>query len=138
MTGSKATGQAKIAVDTDAQTVSVSLDVAGLKTEDLWANLAKTPMGPIHLHIYGGHDHSAQADSALMFPLPYGPAYAPTAKGFHVEMKDTPYAQGAKAVNSRASFDDFVASLQAGRIVLNIHTNAHTDGEISGDVVPAA
>lgn len=137
MTGSQATGQAKILVDTDTQTVSVSLEVAGLKTDDLWANLAKTPMGPIHLHIYGGHDHSAAADSALLFPLPMGPTYAATAKGFHVEIKDAPYAANAKAVNSKATFDEFVNSLEAGRIVVNIHTDKNNDGEISGDVVPA-
>ena len=136
MTGSKATGQAKILVNTDTQTVDVALNVEGL-AEDLWTNLAKSPMGAIHLHIYGGHDHSAAADSALLFPLPMGPTYSPTAKGFKVEMKAEPYAEGAKLVNSKASFDEFVASLQAGRIVHRHHTNRNNDGEISGDVVPA-
>jgi len=138
MTGSKATGQAKISVNTDTQTVDVSLDVEGLKTEDLWTNLAKSPLGAIHLHIYGGHDHSAAADSALLFPLPMGPTYSATAKGFHVEVKDAPYAAAAKTVNSKATFDEFVESLQAGRIVMNIHTNRNNDGEISGDVSPVA
>lgn len=137
MTGSKATGQAKILVNTDTQTVDVSLDVQGLKTDDLWTNLAKSPMGAIHLHIYGGHDHSAAADSALLFPLPMGPTYSATAKGFHVEIKDAPYGVAAKTVNSKATFDEFVGSLQAGRIVMNVHTNSHNDGEISGDVTPA-
>jgi len=137
MTGSKATGRAKISVNTDTQTVNVSLDVEGLKTEELWTSLARSPMGAIHLHIYGGHDHSAAADSALLFPLPMGPTYSATAKGFHVEVKDAPYAAAAKTVNSKATFDEFVASLQAGRIVMNIHTNKNNDGEISGDVVPA-
>jgi len=137
MTGSKATGQAKISVNTDTQTVNVSLDVEGLKTEDLWTNLAKSPMGAIHLHIYGGHDHSAAQDSALLFPLPMGPTYSATPKGFHVEIKDAPYATAAKTVNSKATFDEFVASLQGGRIVMNVHTNSHNDGEISGDVTPA-
>ena len=136
MTGSKAVGQATISVDTDTQTVNVSLDVVGLRTEDLWTNLAASPMGAIHLHIYGGHDHSAAADSALLFPLPMGPTYAATPKGFHVEIKNAPYAPAARTVNSKATFDEFVASLQAGRIVMNIHTNQHNDGEISGDVVP--
>lgn len=134
MTGSKATGEATISVNTDAQTVNISLDVVGLKTEDLWTNLAPTPMGAIHLHIYGGHDHSASADSALLFPLPLGPTYVATAKGFRVEIKDAPYGPNAKAVNSKASFDEFVSSLQSGRIVMNIHTNRNNDGEISGDV----
>ena len=52
-------------------------------------------------------------------------------------MKAEPYAEGAKLVNSKASFDEFVAALSGGRIVVNIHTNSKTDGEISGDVVSA-
>ena len=136
-TGSRATGQALIAVDTDRQTVDLTLDVHGLSTDDLWASLLKTPMGPIHLHVYGGHDHSNPDSAQLMFPAPYGPAYTGTSGGFHVSIKAEPYAEGAKRVNSQASFDEFVSSLQTGRIVINIHTNRFTDGEISGDVLPA-
>jgi hypothetical protein len=136
-TGSKATGEAKIRINTEAQTVDVALNVEGLKIEDLWTNLLHSPMGAIHLHVYGSKDHGGGADSALMFPLPYGPNYVATPKGFKVEMKAEPYADGAKLVNSKASFDDFVAALSNGRIVVNIHTNAKTDGEISGDVGPA-
>jgi hypothetical protein len=135
-TGSKATGEAKIRVNTDTQTVDVALNVEGLKIEDLWTNLLHSPMGAIHLHVYGSKDHGGGSDSALMFPLPFGPNYVATPKGFKVEMKAEPYAQGAKLVNSKASFDEFVAALAGGRIVVNIHTNAKTDGEISGDVVP--
>lgn len=138
MTGSKATGQAKILVNTDAQTVDVALNVEGLKIEDLWTNLLHSPMGAIHLHVYGSHDHGGGVESALMFPLPYGPNYVATAKGFKVDMKAEPYAVGAKLVNSKASFDEFVSSLSTGRIVVNIHTNTKNDGEISGDVVPVA
>ena len=137
-TGSKATGEARIRVNTDAQTVDVTLNVEGLRIEDLWTNLLHSPMGAIHLHVYGSRDHGGAADSALMFPLPYGPNYVATPKGFRVEMKAEPYAAGAKLVNSKASFDEFVAALSGGRIVVNIHTNARTDGEISGDVAPAA
>jgi hypothetical protein len=136
-TGSKATGAAKILVNTDAQTVDVMLNVEGLKIEDLWTNLLHSPMGAIHLHIYASKDHGGGQDSALMFPLPYGPNYVATPKGFKVDMKGEPYATGAKLVNSKASFDDFVAALSNGRIVVNIHTNNKTDGEISGDVTPA-
>jgi hypothetical protein len=136
-TGSKAMGQAKIIVDTDAQTVDVALNVEGLKIEDLWSNLLHSRMGAIHLHVYGSTDHGAGTGSALMFPLPYGPNYVATPKGFRVESKAEPYAEGAKLVNSKASFDEFVAALSNGRIVVNIHTNNKTDGEISGDVGPA-
>lgn len=137
-TGSKATGQAMIVVNTDTETVDVALTVEGLKIDDLWTNLLHSPMGAIHLHVYGSHDHGGGADSALMFPLPYGPNYRATPEGFKVEMKAEPYAVGAKLVNSKASFDEFVAALSGGRIVVNIHTNAKNDGEISGDVAPAA
>jgi hypothetical protein len=136
-TGSRATGQARIVVDTDAQTVDVALNVEGLKIEDLWTNLLHSAMGAIHLHVYGSRDHGGGADSALMFPLPYGPDYVATPRGFKVEMKAEPYAAGARLVNSRATFDEFVAALSGGRIVVNIHTNSKTDGEISGDVAPA-
>ena len=137
MTGSRAVGRATISVDTEAQTVSIALNIEGLTTGDLWSNLAKTPLGAIHLHIYGGRDHSAAADSMLLFPLPMGPTYTATAKGFRVEISQAPYALSAKAVNSKASFEDFVSALQAGRVVLNVHTNRVNDGEISGDVIPA-
>jgi hypothetical protein len=136
-TGSKATGQALIVVDTDRRTVGMTLDVKGVGVDGLWTNLLKTPMGPIHLHVYGGHDHSNPDSAELMFPAPYGPGYEPTAAGFKVEMKNVAYDTGARLVNSKASFDEFVSALEGGRIVLNIHTNRFNDGEISGDVVPA-
>ncbi len=137
MTGSKATAHAKILVHTDTQTVDVLLNVDGLKIDELWTKLRNSPKGPIHLHIYGSHDHSGNAGAALIFPLPYGPNYVATARGFSVDLKGAPYAAGAKLVDSDASFDDFVSSLQNGRLVLNIHTNANPAGEISGDVIPA-
>lgn len=52
-------------------------------------------------------------------------------------MSDYPYAQGAAALESDASFDAFVAGLESGAVVLNIHTDAHQAGEISGLVVRA-
>ena len=64
-----------------------------------------------------------------------GPA---TATGFEVEIQAAPYAENARRVNSSGAFDDFVASQQAGRVAPNVHANRFTDGEISGDVVPAA
>ncbi|MBS0411016.1 MAG: CHRD domain-containing protein [Proteobacteria bacterium] len=137
-TGSDATGQANIRVDTDAKTVDVTLDVQGIAEDELWSQLAKSPMGPIHLHRYGSHDHTDPSSASLLFPLPMGPAYSPTAKGFHVDLKGYAYAAGAAALHSDASFDDFVSAMQNGQVVLNIHTNAEHDGEISGEVVPAA
>ena len=137
ITGSKATGTARIVVHTHTQTVDIAMDVSGLGVDDLSRGLRPSPMGPIHLHLYGGTDHSPQANAALVFPLPYGTTYAPSATGFAVRMTAMPYAKGAALVNTQTSFADFVAALQSGKVVLNIHTNRFGDGEISGDVAPA-
>jgi hypothetical protein len=138
MTGSKATGRALIRVDTDRQTVDVKLEVSGLSVDQLSNGLRGTPMGPIHLHIYGSHNHGKDADAALVFPLPYGPSYAPTPGGFTVETGAVDYAKGARLVNTRASFADFVAAMKDELIVLNVHTNRYGDGEISGEVLAAS
>lgn len=137
ITGSKATGRARIVVHTHTQTVDIALDVAGLGVEDLSRGLRASPMGPIHLHIYGGTDHSPAADAALVFPVPYGPAYVTSATGFAVRMTGLDYAKGAALVNTQTGFKDFVAALSTGKVVLNVHTNRFGDGEISGDVTPA-
>ena len=117
------------------RTLDLTLDVQGLTLDDLWSKLAKAPMGPIHLHLYGSHDH-ADPNSSLLFPLPMGEGYRATPTGFRVVMKNYPYAEGALRLRSDVTFDDFVKSLDGGKVVLNIHTNTKTDGEISGDVVP--
>lgn len=135
-TPSKAQGQARIVVDTDTQTVDMQLDVKGLKTDELWTTLVKAPIGPVHLHVYGHGSHDAD-NSALAFPFPYGVAYAPTAEGFKVEAKGYRYDLSAASVGSKASFDEFVRSMRAGDVALNIHTNAYHDGEIGGPVVEA-
>jgi CHRD domain-containing protein len=137
ITGSKATGHAVIRLDTDKQTVDVKLAVRGLSVDQLSNGLRGTPMGPIHLHIYGTHVHSKDADAALVFPLPYGPSYAPTADGFTVETGAVTYAKGAGLVNTKATFAEFVHAMQGELIVLNVHTNRFGDGEISGDVLAA-
>ncbi|HEX8232420.1 MAG TPA: CHRD domain-containing protein [Caulobacteraceae bacterium] len=135
-TGSKATGAAKIKVDTERQRVSVDLTVEGITTEALWDKLVAAPIGPIHLHKYAT---PAGGASVLVVPLPYGADYHATARGMHVTATDMDYAAGARLVNSTLSFEDFVSALREGLIVLNIHTDAHNPGEISGLVtVPGA
>ncbi|MBS0296539.1 MAG: CHRD domain-containing protein [Proteobacteria bacterium] len=133
-TPSKAQGRARIVVDTDAQTVDMELVVRGLKTDELWTTLVKAPIGPVHLHVYGHGSHDPD-NSALAFPFPYGASYAPTAEGFKVEAKGYRYDLSAASVGSKASFDEFVHSMRAGDVALNIHTNAYHDGEIGGPVV---
>jgi hypothetical protein len=133
-TGSAATGKAVLKVDTDSQIVDLDLDVAGIPLDGLFSNLVKQPLGPIHLHIYSGHDH-AHADVTLLLPVPYGPTYAPAAGGFTVRVKGYPYATGAAVLKSTISFDQFVAALDSGDVVLNIHTDKFHDGEISGVMV---
>ena len=51
-------------------------------------------------------------------------------------MKDYDYVAGAALLKSTLSFDDFVAGMKGGLIVLNIHTDKYNPGEISGLVVP--
>lgn len=135
-TGSKATGTARIKVDTLRQRISVDLTVDGITTEALWDKLVAAPIGPIHLHKYAT---PAGGPSVLVVPLPYGPDYHATARGMHVVKTDMDYAAGARLVNSTLSFEDFVAAMRGGLIVLNIHTDAVNPGEISGLVtVPGA
>ena len=129
-TGSQATGKAKIKVDTDRKLVSVDLDVDGISAPQLWAKLVEKPIGPIHFHLY----HS-DGSAVLVLPLPYGPNYHTLPHGLHVKMVKYDYATGAKLLNSTLSFEDFVAAMKSGTVVLNIHTDKFNAGEISGKVI---
>jgi hypothetical protein len=137
-TGSKATGKARIAVDLKARTVSLWLDVRGLTREALWDRLVAAPIGPIHLHKYGkpldAHDHSG-AGVVLIMPVPYGGSYKATRRGFAVVLKDYPFATGSALLGSTLDFDNFIAALDSRAVVLNIHTDAYNDGEISGTII---
>ena len=132
-TGSPATGTAKVRVDTVTHRVSVDLDVNGITVDDLWDTLMKAPIGPIHFHKYAT---AAGGDSVLALPLPYGPDYHAEKWGLKVRMKNYDYVAGAALVKSTLSFDDFVAGMKSGLIVLNVHTDQFNPGEISGLVVP--
>jgi hypothetical protein len=134
-TGSKATGHADIRVDTDTETVDMILDVHGFKTDALWDRLKAAPVGPVHMHLYPEHKHDGPA-SVLAFPFPYGSDYSATADGFRITTKNAPYGVSAATVKSTMTFPDFIKSLEAGDVVLNIHTNTFNDGEIGGEVVP--
>jgi hypothetical protein len=129
-TGSKATASARIVVDTETKTVDMTVDVAGLKIADLSDVLVGAPVGPIHLHNY-----QDDGQVVLVLPAPFGPGYADTATGFTVTMKDYDYVAGAKLVKSTLSFDGFLTAIASGSVVLNIHTDKFTSGEISGKVV---
>ncbi len=131
-TGSAASGQATIVVDTDTQTIDATVTITGIKFDQLAHHLAHSRMGPMHLHRYQGDDVT------LIMPFPFGATYAETAEGFTVTIVDYPYADAAQAVRSDLSFDQFVAALDADPIYLNVHTNAFGDGEIAGPVGAAA
>lgn len=131
VTGSPASGKAVIRVDTKTKTVSVELDVSGITIAQLSDSLVSDPKGPIHFHEYRSAD-----DVDLALPLPYGTNYKATKTGFHVSMRNYDYAAGAKLLNSGETFDEFVNGLNAGRIILNVHTDKFPDGEISGKVMP--
>jgi len=131
-TGSAATGKARIRVDTVRGRVSVDLDVDGIAPAALWKKLVAAPIGPIHFHKYAS---PAGGASVLVLPLPYGADYHATRRGLRVAMKDYDYAAGAKLLKSTLSFEEFVAAMRSGLVILNVHTEAHNPGEISGKVV---
>jgi hypothetical protein len=127
MTGSPATGNAVVKVDTSTHKVSVDLDVSGITLDQLNKALAAKPVGPVHFHQYRTAD-----DVELLLPLPYGATYKATRDGFHVTVRNYDYDSGVKLAGADASFDDFVTAMRAGKIVLNVHTEKFPDGEISG------
>jgi hypothetical protein len=130
-TGSAATGKARIDVDTKRRTVSMDMTIDGISPDALWDKLVAAPIGPVHLHKYAT---PAGGDSVLVVPFPFGADYKATKKGLRVTTKDYDYAAGAALLKSTLSFDDFVAAMKGGLIVLNIHTDAFNPGEISGRV----
>ncbi len=130
-TGSAATGKAHIKVDTERRRVSVDLTLDGITQEALWDKLVAAPIGPIHFHKYAT---PAGGDSVLVLPVPYGADYRPTKKGLRVTMKDYDYEAGARLLKSTLTFDQFVAAMRSGLVILNVHTDRHNPGEISGKV----
>lgn len=131
-TGSLATASADIKIDLDAKTVAVKLNVVGIALDGLWDDLVAAPIGPVHLHQYAGTDLADPNASVLAFPLPFGSHYVATPTGFSVDTGARSYAEGMATLGSKASFEQFVAALERGAIVLNIHTDAFNAGEISG------
>jgi hypothetical protein len=131
-TGSAATGKARVRVDTKRQTVSVDLTLNGITTDALWDELVAAPIGPIHFHKYA--TPQATKDSVLVLPVPYDAGYRATRRGLRVSMKNYEYMAGAKLLRSKLSFDEFLAALRGGLVVLNVHTDRHNSGEISGKV----
>jgi hypothetical protein len=131
-TGSAATGKARVKVDTDRKLVSVALDIEGISAPQLWAKLVAAPIGPIHFHKYAS---AAGGNSVLVLPLPYGPSYRTLPHGLRVRVARYDYAAGAKLLNSILSFEDFVAAMKSGLVVLNVHTDRFNAGEISGKVI---
>jgi hypothetical protein len=131
-TGSAATGKAKVRVDTVRHTVWVDLTVDGITIDNLWDKLVAAPIGPIHFHKYAS---AADSNSVLALPLPFGADYHATSRGLHVQMRDYDYVTGAALLKSTLTFDDFVAAMKGGLVVLNVHTDKFNPGEISGTVV---
>lgn len=130
-TGSPARGKAVIKVDTKSQRVSVEIDVTGIALDQLNKALVAKPIGPVHFHQYRSAD-----DVDAVLPVPYGANYRATKNGFHVSMRNYSYAEGAKLLNDQDTFEEFVDALNAGKIVINVHTDKFPDGEISGKVLP--
>ncbi len=133
ITESAATGDARIAIDVEAQTVDVALTVHGLTLNDLFDHVIHSGMGPVHLHLY-----AANGDISLLVPFPYGANYAATADGFTLTVNDYAYAEGAAVLRSQVTFEQFLASLGSDFVYLNIHTDRVAVGEISGRLMPAS
>jgi hypothetical protein len=133
-TGSAARASAKITVDTADKTVAIRLKVIGLSVDSLSDRLVEAPIGPVHLHQYANGDLADAGNSALAFPVAYGPSYKPTRKGFQVQTGALDYASAVAPLGQSMSFEDFVAALEQGTVILNIHTDAFGAGEINGVV----
>jgi CHRD domain len=137
-TGSSARANARISIDTAKKTVEIRLNVTGLSVDSLWDKLVKAPIGPIHLHQYASGNLSDANSSELAFPLPYGPSYKTTRDGFRVRTGVLDYAKAVAPLAQSISFEAFVAALEKGTVVLNIHTDAFNGGEVNGLVVKVA
>ncbi len=136
-TGSSARASARISVDTAKKTVAIRLNVIGLSVDALWDKLVKAPIGPIHLHQYANGNLADAGNSELAFPLTYGPSYKPTRDGFRVRTGVLDYAKAVAPLGQSISFEAFIAALEKGTVVLNIHTDAFNGGEVNGLVVKA-
>lgn len=132
-TGSLATGTARVSVNTEAQTVSVHMQIHGVTLDQLWDHVIHAGMGPVHLHLY-----AADGDISLLTPFPYGATYTATPDGFALSVENYSYAEGAALLQSDMSFETFVSTLGSEFVYLNIHTDAFQDGEISGRLAPAS
>lgn len=131
-TGSSARADARISIDTAKKTVAIRLNVIGLSVDSLWDKLVKAPIGPIHLHQYASGNLADANSSELAFPLAYGPSYKPTRDGFRVRTGPLDYAKAVAPLGQSLSFEAFIAALEKGTVVLNIHTDAFNGGEING------
>jgi hypothetical protein len=130
-TGSAATGTARITADTESRRVSVDLTLDGITMDALWDRLVAAPIGPVHFHKYATPEGG---DAVLVLPVPFGAGYSATPTGLRVTMSEYDYAAGAKLLNSKLTFEDFVAAMRSGLVVLNVHTDAFNPGEIRGVV----
>jgi hypothetical protein len=132
ITGSTATGSARVIVDTSAQTVDVEMDITGIDIDALYDHVIHMGVGPVHLHLY-----AANGDISLLLTFPYGATYTETANGFRLQASSVAYAENAARVGSTLTFEQFVATLGSDFVYLNVHTDAVPDGEISGRLAPA-
>jgi hypothetical protein len=103
--------------------------VKGIKLANLYQHLVHATIGPMHLHVY-----AADGSVSLLLPFPMGPSYTETPDGFALTQIGYRYADGAKILDSKISFDEFVEAMKLGTVVLNIHTERYEDGEISGKI----
>ena len=129
---SMATGKANLTVDTIAQTLSFSMTVDGIGTDDLWDTLVAAPVGPVHLH-----NAAAGSTGPIVIPFAFGAdTYSGMGDMFGIDVSDYAYADAVALSGSSLSFEEFVAELDMAGIYVNIHTDTWMNGEIRGQVSP--
>ncbi|WP_308916696.1 CHRD domain-containing protein [Jannaschia sp. LMIT008] len=139
---SKATGNATLVVDDADETLDFTLAVDGISIPDFAPSFDEGPLGPLHIH-FGGVGQTGPV--VIPFPRPStlaGAGYVATATGFTLEALDYAYSdavalsESTQANFTAASFDDFLAALDASDYYVNIHTTTVVSGEIRGQVSP--
>lgn len=129
---SKATGKAKLTVNSHDQTLSFRLSVMGIHTSDLYDTLVSSLLGPLHLH-----EAAVGLNGAISIPFAFNTTdYVDTEKGFELRVKNYAYSDALSLLGSTQSFTDFVAGLNEGGVYVNVHTDAYTGGEIRGQLAP--
>ena len=109
-----AAGTARVELDPDNDLIRVSLTTTGLNNV-------------VAAHIHHG---PPSADGPVMFTL-----YAPADGAFPSTLVKTLTAADFTPVPGVGTFNDALGVIRGGASYINVHTTAHTDGEIRGQII---